>query len=95
MTATINENDLDTDQIIELDFNLEVKCEEEECSNAAKWKLLLACCKASFLLCQDCIDDFLVFYNDALKSSNKFWVQCRLCGEVQEAADFVESIRRI
>jgi hypothetical protein len=59
MTATIIEEEVDTDSITLLDFSYAPECEfrqhtgEEQCEEQAEYRLVLSCCAEVWLLCED------------------------------------------
>lgn len=58
MTTTIDEVDVDTQNIFALDFTYAPECEfeehaGEECDSAAEYRMILSCCAELWLLCED------------------------------------------
>lgn len=77
MTATITEQEVDTDWLHEVDSSEKhaIPCDNEEDDNAAVWKITLSCCGHVGFICQECMDRNL----EAFASIHVFGMICNLC----------------
>lgn len=83
MTATIIEEEVDTDSILLLDFNHAPQCEYEqhvgkhECDEAAQYKMVLSCCAELWLMCEDHMLEAVNFVkNSPMPQHNPRWGGC-------------------
>lgn len=83
MTATIIEEDVDTDLTFMLDFHYAPECEfeqhtgEEDCEEVAEYRLVLSCCAEVWLLCEDHMLRVVNFVRNAkLPEHNPKWGGC-------------------
>lgn len=92
MTATIAENDLDTDWLELLDSDEEepTPCDAKSCEKRAVWKLTSACCANITLTCQEHFDNLL----ERMKESAG--MMCVRCSRVFiPSTDIIASAERI
>ena len=60
MTATVLENDTDTEWFFELSESLDIICESQYgCDKPSKWIMRMKCCAFTFTLCDPCFQDTL------------------------------------
>lgn len=83
MTAIMIDEEVDTDFIHLLDFHYATICEfrqhtgEEECDEAAEFRLVLSCCGEVWLLCEDHMLRVVNFVKNAnMPEHNPKWGGC-------------------
>lgn len=96
MTATITEEDVDTDQVHALDFQYAPQCEatdenDNRCENKADFILAKKCCGTNFLVCEDCYYAWIQSVKDG-----PMVAVCEECGHVfKKNEDPMMFLRRI
>lgn len=96
MSATVIENDLDTDLLSVLDFEFAPPCEVPKgCDNTAEWKVTVSCCGQMYLMCQVCVDHLLEWHRDVSRLAVPVNTKCVVCKTIVPATDFIFSMERI
>ena len=74
MTATITEQEVDTDWITVLDFDHAIPCDGED-DHTAVWKIVTSCCGKNIFMCQEHMDRLLEAFTDPYI----FFMDCEFC----------------
>ena len=95
MSATLIDNDLDTDILGMLDFEFAPPCEAPAgCDGTAEWTIRTGCCGHLYILCQECCDSILEWITRC-KAMPALGIQCKQCDNIVPVNSFIHSVERI